>query len=50
VIPGHHARLDHPDLRVENIHVRGVGHLSMPNNARVAFTIAQALHDRSSPS
>ena len=50
VIPGHNARLDHPDLRVQNIHVRGVGHLSMPNNGRIAFTIAQALHDRSSPS
>ena len=50
VIPGHNARLDHPDLHVQNIQVRGVGHLSMPNNGRIAFTIAQALHDRSSPS
>jgi hypothetical protein len=23
--------------------VRGVGHLSMPNNGRIAFTIAEAL-------
>ena len=48
VIPGHNARLDHPDLHVQNIQVRGVGHLSMPNNGRIAYTIAQALHDRSS--
>ena len=45
VIPGHNARLDHPDLHVQNIQVRGVGHLSMPNNGRIAFTIAQALRE-----
>jgi len=46
VIPGHNARLDHPDLHAQNIQVRGVGHLSMPNNGRIAFTISQALHDQ----
>jgi triacylglycerol lipase len=43
VVPTRNARLDHPDLNVENIAVRGVGHLSMPNNGRIAFTIARAL-------
>ena len=30
-------------LRVENVFVRGVGHLSLPNNGQVAFKIASAL-------
>jgi triacylglycerol lipase len=42
-VPGRNARLDHPDLNVRNIAVHGVGHLSMPNNGRIAFTIARAL-------
>jgi triacylglycerol lipase len=41
--PTSNARLDHPDLSVRNVAVRGVGHLSLPNNASVAFTIASAL-------
>jgi len=43
IVPSRNARLDHPDLNVQNIAVRGVGHLSMPNNGRIAFTIAEAL-------
>ena len=43
VWPSRNARLDHPDLQVRNMSVRGVGHLSMPNNGQVAFTIASAL-------
>jgi pimeloyl-ACP methyl ester carboxylesterase len=43
--PTRNARLDHPDLRVTNIPVRGVGHLSMPNNSRIAFAIAEALRE-----
>jgi pimeloyl-ACP methyl ester carboxylesterase len=43
VVPGRNARIDHPDLNVQNIAAPGVGHLSMPNNGRIAFTIAQAL-------
>jgi triacylglycerol lipase len=43
VRPTGNARLEHPDLSVRNIDVRGVGHLSLPNNASVAFTIASAL-------
>jgi triacylglycerol lipase len=45
IVPSRNARLDHPDLSVQNIAVSGVGHLSMPNNGRIAFTIAQALRD-----
>jgi len=45
VVPGRNARLDHPDLNVLNIAVHGVGHLSMPNNGRIAFSIAQALRE-----
>jgi triacylglycerol lipase len=43
IVPSRNARLDHPDLKAQNIAVRGVGHLSMPNNGRIAFTIAEAL-------
>ena len=43
VVPRRNARLDHPDLNVRNIAVHGVGHLSMPNNGRIAFRIARAL-------
>jgi triacylglycerol lipase len=45
VVPGCNARIDHPDLTVQNIAAHGVGHLSMPNNRRIAFTIAQALRE-----
>jgi triacylglycerol lipase len=41
--PTSNARLEHPDLTVRNVAVRGVGHLSLPHNASVAFTIASAL-------
>ena len=43
VRPASNGRLVHPDLSVRNVAVRGVGHLSLPNNASVAFTIASAL-------
>ena len=43
VWPSRNARLEHPDLQVRNIPVRGVGHLSMPNNGQVGFRIALAL-------
>jgi triacylglycerol lipase len=43
IVPSRNARLDHPDLNVRNLGVRGVGHLSMANNDRIAFTIAGAL-------
>ena len=43
IVPSSNARLEHPDLTVHNIAVRGVGHLSMPHNGGIAFTIARAL-------
>jgi triacylglycerol lipase len=43
VWPSRNARLDHTDLEVDNVTVRGIGHLSMPNNGQVAFKIASAL-------
>ena len=45
VVPGRNARIAHPDLNMQNIAALGVGHLSMPNNRRIAFTIAQALYE-----
>jgi triacylglycerol lipase len=43
IVPSSNARLEHPDLNARNIAVQGVGHLSMPHNGRIAFTIARAL-------
>jgi triacylglycerol lipase len=43
IVPSGNARLEHPDLNVRNIAVRGVGHLSLPRNGRIAFTIAEVL-------
>jgi len=47
IVPSGNARLEHPDLNVRNIAVRGVGHLSLPRSRRIAFTIADVLrqHD-----
>jgi triacylglycerol lipase len=45
IVPSRNARIDHPDLDARNIAVHGVGHLSMPNNGRIAFEIASALRD-----
>ena len=42
VVPKHSARLDHPDLRVRNVFVRGVGHLSLPIDGRVVREIVNA--------
>ena len=41
--PTGNARLEHPDLSVRNVAVRGVGHLSLASNSFVTFTIASAL-------
>jgi triacylglycerol lipase len=43
VLPQVHGRLDHPDLRVRNVLVRGVGHLSLPVDGRVIGSIGRAL-------
>ncbi|MEU3461518.1 alpha/beta fold hydrolase [Streptomyces sp. NPDC006733] len=43
MIPAETARIDHPDLVVHNVHVAGIGHLSLPVHAAVAAGIRQAL-------
>ncbi|WP_237555158.1 MULTISPECIES: lipase family alpha/beta hydrolase [unclassified Streptomyces] len=43
MIPAEAARLDHPDLRAENIKVSGIGHLSLPVHGAVAAEIRHAL-------
>ncbi|MEO6500337.1 MAG: alpha/beta fold hydrolase [Jatrophihabitantaceae bacterium] len=43
VVPHHSARLEHPDLLVTALRVRGVGHLSLLANSSVAHAIAAAL-------
>ncbi|HET7529550.1 MAG TPA: alpha/beta fold hydrolase [Mycobacteriales bacterium] len=37
------ARIDHPDLNARNVFVRGVGHMSLPIDARVTREIAATL-------
>ena len=43
--PSRNAMILHPDLNATNIAVRGVGHLSMPHDGKIAFEIAGALRD-----
>jgi triacylglycerol lipase len=43
--PTRNAMVLHPDLNARNVVVRGVGHLSMPHNGKIAFEIAAALRD-----
>ncbi|MEV4434676.1 alpha/beta fold hydrolase [Streptomyces sp. NPDC049555] len=43
MVPVETARIDHPDLRVRNVRVSGVGHLALPVHAAVAAGIRQAL-------
>ncbi len=43
MLPRHHARVDHPDLRARNVQVRGVGHISLPINRRVVHELASTL-------
>ena len=45
ILPSRNARIEHPDLIVRNVAVRGVGHLSLPNNGHIAFEIAAALRE-----
>jgi triacylglycerol lipase len=42
VVPKESARLDHPDLDVRNVFVRGVGHQSLPVDGRVVHEIVEA--------
>ena len=43
VLPKRSARLEHPDLAVRNVLVRGVGHMSLPISGRVVHEITRLL-------
>jgi hypothetical protein len=43
VVPARNARLEHPDLAVTNVRVRGVGHLMLPVDRSVAAWIRDEL-------
>lgn len=43
ILPTRNARIVHPDLRVRNVPVRGIGHMSLTNDGGIAFQIAAAL-------
>ncbi|MFE5619975.1 esterase/lipase family protein [Streptomyces sp. NPDC056524] len=43
MVPVETARLDHPDLRVHNVQVSGIGHLALPVHPTVAAGICEAL-------
>lgn len=43
VVPHAHARIDHPDLVVHNLLVRGVGHMSLPIHRVAVHEICRAL-------
>ena len=43
VLPHHNARLEHPDLSVRNVLVRGRGHMSLPIDGRVVHDISTLL-------
>jgi pimeloyl-ACP methyl ester carboxylesterase len=43
ILPKQSARLDHPDLSVRNVLIRGVGHMSLPIDRRVVREITATL-------
>jgi pimeloyl-ACP methyl ester carboxylesterase len=43
IVPQRNARLNHPDLDVEQCEIRDVGHLSLPIDPRVVHWVATAL-------
>ena len=43
VVPSRSAQLDHADLNVRNVFVRGAGHQSLPNDGRVVHEIVETL-------
>lgn len=43
IVPKRSAKLEHPDLLARNVLLRGVGHMSLPINARVVREIATVL-------
>lgn len=45
IVPSENARIDHPDLLVRNVPVRGVGHLALVNHGGIAHQIAALLRE-----
>ncbi len=43
IVPKRSARIEHPDLAVRNVFVRGVGHMSLPVDGRVIHEICTTL-------
>jgi len=43
ILPRHSAALEHPDLQVRNVLIKGVGHMSLPVDGRVVHEIATTL-------
>lgn len=43
IVPKRSARIVHPDLKVRNVFVRGVGHMSLPVDGRVVHEICTTL-------
>jgi hypothetical protein len=43
MVPVETARIDHPDLRAENVRVTGIGHLALPVHPAVATRVRQVL-------
>lgn len=43
IVPQRSAAIDHPDLVVRNVELRGVGHMSLPIHGRVVHEIATLL-------
>jgi len=43
IVPRRSARIEHPDLQVRNVLLRGVGHMSLPNCGRVVHEIGTLL-------
>ena len=50
VVPQRNARLSHPDLRIDELELRDVGHLALPVDSRtvhwVATALARPIHDQ----
>ncbi|WP_445529114.1 esterase/lipase family protein [Streptomyces cyslabdanicus] len=45
IVPTANARLVHPDLRIRNVPVHAVGHVSLPLHGRVVGEVCRVLHD-----
>ena len=43
IYPKRNARIDHPDLDATNVMMRGIGHMSLPIDPRVARVVTRAL-------